>query len=93
MYLGVASRVSIAELIFYLPAFWLALFVCFRQTFRIDQGWIFLNILATLRVVGAAMQLAAANNGSSGLITGAIICQSVGQSPLILAMLGLLKRV
>ena len=91
--LGARGGLAIAELIFYVPAFFVALWVAFRHGFNRRAGWLFLVILSLVRIVGWSCQLAAQTNPSIGLKEAAIILSSVGLSPLILAMLGLLSRV
>ncbi|MCJ1411668.1 hypothetical protein MMC19_005759 [Ptychographa xylographoides] len=91
----VTSRegLSIAELIFYIPALPVAVFVAFRHGFGRQAGWFFLIILALIRIIGSICEIVSVTSPSQGVIECAVILSSVGLSPMILAMLGLLKRV
>jgi hypothetical protein len=54
-------------------------------------GWMALQSLCVIRIVGNAVQLNAYNNHSTGGIA-TLILQSVGLSPLILAAVGILHE-
>ena len=91
----VSSRegLNIAYLIFYIPVLFLAGFVAYRHGFGKQAGWIFLLLLSIIRIIGSIMEIVSVTSPSEGVIEAYIILASVGLSPLILAMLGLLKRV
>ena len=91
----VTSRegLNIAELIFYIPVLFVAGFVAFRHGFGRQAGWIFLLLLSLIRIIGSIMYIVSVTSPSVSVIEGYTILASVGLSPLILAMLGLLKRV
>ncbi|MCJ1250288.1 hypothetical protein MMC30_007514 [Trapelia coarctata] len=84
---------SIGTLIFYLPALFIASFVAYKHGFGRQAGWFFLILLALARIIGSICEIASVSSPSRGVITAFVILSSVGLSPLILAMLGLLKRV
>lgn len=94
MALAEKSGISIAEIIVYTPALFIALWLSIRHGFRRSSGWIYLLIFSTVRIVGAALQLAAAasNPPNIGLSIGAATLQTIGLTPLILTLLGLLGR-
>lgn len=89
-----SESLDIAELAIYLPLLFLTLFVVFRHGIHRQSGWIYLAIFCLIRIIGAALGIAAAKNPSnvSDLEWSAIL-GSVGISPLLLASLGLLKRM
>ncbi|KAB5570753.1 hypothetical protein GE09DRAFT_1055545 [Coniochaeta sp. 2T2.1] len=88
------SKISIAEIIVYTPSLAIATFLAVRHGFGRSSGWLYLIIFSLARVLGGALQLAAINDPANiGLLTGAATLQSIGISPLILCMLGLLSRV
>jgi hypothetical protein len=93
MHLNARGGVSIAELFIYTPSLLLAVVVCSRHGFQRSSGWIFTLILCLVRIVGASCQLATYHGESSGLVKAAVILDSVGVSPLLLATLGLLSRL
>jgi hypothetical protein len=93
--MGLSSRtiLNIVELVYYGPALLLALWIINKHGMGRQSGWIYLAILAVVRIVGAATGIAANSNPSQGLIETSDIAYSVGLSPLFLAWLGVIKRV
>jgi hypothetical protein len=93
--MGLSSRtiLDIVELVYYGPALLVALWIIKKHGMGRQSGWIFLAILAVLRIVGAATGIAANSHPSQGLEETSIIAYSVGLSPLLLAWLGIIKRV
>jgi len=88
------NKVSIAIICFYVPALAIAIFLCVRHGFSRGAGWFYLVLLAVIRLVGAALQLATINSPTNvGLYIGSATLQSVALSPLILCGLGLITRV
>ncbi|KAF6233117.1 hypothetical protein HO173_008661 [Letharia columbiana] len=89
-----SESLDIAELAIYLPLLSLTLFVVFRHGIHRQSGWIYLAIFCLIRIIGAALGIAAEKKPSkvSDLEWSAIL-GSVGISPLLLASLGLLKRI
>jgi len=84
---------SIGTLIFYLPALFITSYVAYKHGFGRQAGWIFLLLLALVRIIGSICEIVSVSSPSQSVITAFVILSSVGLSPLILAMLGLLKRV
>ena len=89
------GRLAIAEIVFYIPAGSLAIFVSLRHGFGRALGWSYLVILALVRIVGNAITIYSetASNPSQGIITTGIILASVGLSPLLNALVAFVKRV
>ncbi|KAH8801681.1 hypothetical protein F5884DRAFT_524141 [Xylogone sp. PMI_703] len=93
MTISYRSGVSIAELVVYVPALFVAFFLCIRHGFGRSAGWFFLIIFCLARIIGPSMQLATISDPTNiSLYTGSAILQSIGLSPLLLASLGLLSR-
>ncbi|KAL3470776.1 hypothetical protein BJX99DRAFT_250981 [Aspergillus californicus] len=89
-----AEQVAIAELAVYIPIAFVTIWVVFRHGFHKQLGWIYLSIFSVVRIAGAIMQIESHNHpDNSSDKEWATILQSVGLSPLLLATLGLLKRV
>ena len=88
------ESLAIAQLAIYVPVLFVSTVVVIRHGFHKQLGWIFLAILATVRIIGSGFEIAAVENphSSTDVEWGAIL-QSVGISPLLLASLGLLKRI
>lgn len=93
MALTESNQVSIAELAIYLPALFIAIFLCVRHGFGRSSGWLYLIIFSLARIIGPSMQLATISQPRNySLYIGAATLQSIGLSPLILVELGLLSR-
>ncbi|MCJ1310020.1 hypothetical protein MMC25_003681 [Agyrium rufum] len=94
--MGLTSRedLQIAYLAFYGPALLVSAVVAFKHGLQRSTGWIFLVLLAIIRIAGAGLTLYTDNetNPSKTLLTTADILASVGLSPLLGAMLGLISR-
>ena len=84
-----------AELAFFAPAFLISAFVCFRHGFGRQLGWFYITVLSLLRIIGSSctLYMEANNNYSAGLQETAAITSSVGTAPLLLALMGFLKRI
>jgi hypothetical protein len=93
--MGLSSRqdLDIVELVYYGISIPLIVFVLVKQGFGRQIGWFYLGVLAILRIVGASTGLAYESNPSQGLIEASLICYSIGISPLLLSLLGILKRI
>jgi hypothetical protein len=86
--------IAIAEICVYIPVFILTVVVVFRHGFKRQAGWIYLAIFCVIRIAGAGFKIAQTQNPTNKTdIKWAAILDSVGLSPLLLATIGLLKRV
>jgi hypothetical protein len=86
--------IAIAEICVYVPVFILTVIVIFRHGFRRQAGWIYLAIFCVIRIAGAGFTISETQNPINKTdIEWAAILDSVGLSPLLLATIGLLKRV
>ncbi|KAI9825306.1 MAG: hypothetical protein M1819_000552 [Sarea resinae] len=84
------AHVSVAEVVYYFPVFFLAIWLTIKHR---SSGWCFLILLSVLRIVGPACLIASESSiGTKTDFTIAAIFSSVGLSPLILSMLGLIHR-
>ena len=81
---------AIAELIYYVPAFFLSIFALVVIKFRAS---LYIGALCAIRVAGSALLLVAQEKNNHNLLTTSLILSSVGLSPLLLAMLNMLSRV
>ena len=93
--MGLSNRtiLNIIELVFYGPALLCAVWIIKKHGMGRQSGWIYIAILAVLRIVGASTGIAANSHPSQGLIETSDIAYSVGLSPLFFAWLGIIKRV
>jgi hypothetical protein len=89
------GNLAIAILALYVIGLPVAAYVCFRHGFGRQLGWFYLLLLPVVRLAGAAMEIAAENVNppSLGLYTGAAVLYSIGLVPLLLCLMGLLKRM
>lgn len=84
---------DIVEIIYFAPALLVSLYVCYKHGFSREAGWLLLSILALVRVLGAAIGLAAEDNPSTGLITASLILGSIGSATLVAAFTGIANRI
>lgn len=84
---------DIIEIIFFTPALPISLYVCFKHGFSREGGWLLLTLLSTVRLVGAALGIAATQNPSAGLITAALVLSSIGSTFLVAALSAMVNRV
>jgi len=88
------NKISIAQIVVYTPALAIAILLAIRHGFHRSSGWFYLVIFALARILGGALELATINDPTNiSLLVGANTLQSIGLSPLLLVMLGLLSRV
>ncbi|XWW97009.1 hypothetical protein V2A60_004989 [Cordyceps javanica] len=93
MKLDSAACVAVVELVVFVPALVASIIVCARHGFARSAGWIYTSLLCVVRIGGAVCQLIARDHPSQGVITAALIFDSIGLSPLLLATLGLITRL
>ncbi|KAL8655014.1 MAG: hypothetical protein Q9226_003207 [Calogaya cf. arnoldii] len=87
------SRLAIADIVFYTPALILSIIIVIRHGFKRQFGWIFLTVLALIRLIGNSEEIAANAQRSNGLFIAAAVLNALGLGTLLLAMIGMLKRV
>lgn len=88
------ESLAIAELVIYIPLLLITIIVVVRHGLKKSFGWIYLFAFVAVRICGAAVALASAKkptNDDLDLWTG--LLDSAGVGPLLLACLGLLKRM
>jgi len=93
--MGLSNRaiLDVVILVYYIPVFPLCVWVVIKHGFGRQVGWIYLAVLATLRIVGASTGIANNSHPSIGLLETTTITYSIGLTPLLLAMLGIIQRV
>ncbi|PVH77620.1 hypothetical protein DL98DRAFT_573643 [Cadophora sp. DSE1049] len=87
------EAIAYAEICVYVPVFILTLIVVFRHGFKKQLGWIYLAIFCVIRIAGAGFKIDESKSPDKTNTEWSGILQSVGLSPLLMASLGLLKRV
>ena len=87
------GKIAVVELVFYVPILFANLWVAKRRAFDRRIAWIYLFIIAVIRIIGASLQLQSEQTPKSSLITLAAILSSVGIAPLELFMNWHLKRM
>lgn len=83
----------IIEIIFWVPTLAVAIYVCARQGFHKQLGWLSLVILGLFRIIGASTGIASIYDPTTGLIETTVISESVGLISLVGALTGLTFRV
>jgi hypothetical protein len=85
--------VSIGLIAIYTPLLIVAIILIFRHGLSRKSGWLFLVIFTLARILTGAFDLATINDRyNTTFLTGYVILQSIGLSPLLLVSLGLLSR-
>ena len=86
---------DIVELCYYVIALPLSAYVTFRHGFGRSAGWIYLCILGILRIIGGAAGIYyyESSNPSTGVLETSTIAVSIGISPLLLSLMGILQRL
>jgi len=93
-HLDYRNGVSIAEIVVYIPALTLAIYLAVKHGIGKSSGWMYLIIICLARIIGAGMQLATINDPTNySLYIGSSILNNVGFTPLELACLGFLSRL
>ncbi|KAJ5614659.1 hypothetical protein N7528_008313 [Penicillium herquei] len=87
-----SDGVSVAELVVYIPAFFISGFLVFRQGFMTNCGYLFLTAFALLRIIGHVCNLITLEKTSKDLTIAYMICTAIGITPLMLACSGQLSR-
>ncbi|KAF6235122.1 hypothetical protein HO173_006749 [Letharia columbiana] len=85
--------VAILQVVAFVPTLAFGIILAMRHGFAKSSGWVLLISFSICRLVGAICQLIAISHPSTGVYTAAIVCISIGLSPLTLICLGLLTRV
>ncbi|KAJ6132063.1 hypothetical protein N7471_007278 [Penicillium samsonianum] len=86
------QALSIAIIIYFSPAFFVAVWVCRCHGFGKQLGWLYMTLLCLARVVGSALQIASEINHDSSLHTAANVIASVGIMALLLGMLEIIDQ-
>ncbi|KAI1190196.1 hypothetical protein F5B17DRAFT_388457 [Nemania serpens] len=88
------NNISIAQIVVFLPALAVAIFLCIRHGFGRNAGWLLLVIFSLARIIGASLQLATISQPTNlSLYFGALTLQGIGLSNLIIVLLALINRV
>jgi len=87
------AKLQIAVLVYFVLALPVAIFVCIRQGFGRHAGWLYLLSLTVIRIIGAILRIVAENKPSLGIYIAASIFSAIGLIPLLLCLMGLVKRV
>ena len=86
--------IAVAEICVYMPILVLTIIVAVRHGFQKQLGWTYLAIFSIVRINGAIFEIQKSHNPTNKTdIEWSAILQSVGFSPLLMASLGLLKRM
>ncbi|KAI2639569.1 hypothetical protein GGS26DRAFT_540694 [Hypomontagnella submonticulosa] len=87
------NNISIAEIVLYVPALFVAVWLAIRHGFGRNAGWLYLIVFSLARIIGASLQLATISDPTNiSLYIGAATLQNIGLSPLIMVQLGLIGR-
>ena len=94
MTIGYRQGVSVAVLIFYIPALAVAIFLSIRHGFSRASGWRFMIVFTLARVLGSCFELATISQPRNySLYIGYATLINIALSPLEMVGFGLLSRV
>jgi len=88
-----SEGLAIAVIIYYVFLLPFAVKVCIKHGFGRHGGWLYLFIVPLVRIVGSSLLIAANEHPSTGLFTAAAIFSAVGLGPILLALVGIIKRI
>ncbi|KAI0127428.1 hypothetical protein BJ170DRAFT_595302 [Xylariales sp. AK1849] len=87
------NGISVAEICFYIPSLFIAIWLCISHGFGRNAGWLYLIFFSLVRIIGSALSLATISDPKNvSLYIGAAVLANIGLSSLILVELGLLGR-
>ncbi|CAG8273190.1 unnamed protein product [Penicillium salamii] len=90
---GSHSKLSIAQVVFYIPVTVLALYLaCYRHK-RPRMAWIVLTFFSLVRITAGVLVIIAEKSSSTGVMIAAVIFLNAGMIPLIAATLGFLRII
>lgn len=84
---------DIIDLIYFAPALGLTIWICVKHGFGRQLGWFYLIILSLLRLIAGSTGIVNAHSPSRSATQATTVTYSVGLAPLILALMGILKRL
>jgi hypothetical protein len=87
------SKLAVVIILYYAIGLPFAVFVCKRQGFGRHAGWLYLLSMDPIRLIGGCITIAAYAHPSTGVFVAAAIFSSIGLVPLILTLMGMMKRV
>lgn len=92
-HITVSNGFAIWQLIVYIVALPISIWVSACHGFLKSSGWVFLSIFCIIRIISSASQLATISSPSETAEAISLITGLLGLSPLLLATLGILSRV
>lgn len=94
MGLTLRNKISITQIAYYSPLFFVAVFLFFRHGWGRNAAWFYLCGFSLIRIASSSLQLATIDHPLDvDINTAGLILQNVGISPLILVVMCLLGRV
>jgi len=84
---------DIIELIYFVPALPLTVYIAYKHGFSREAGWFLLIILSLVRVLGASTGIAATISPSTGLIETSYVMSGIGSTLLVAALTGIVNRI
>lgn len=89
---GILATVELAT---FVPLLFVAIYVCIRQGFKMDRGWVYLMVLSTIRTAGASCLLASQSLHNPPQALGRTYAATLlfASATLLLALLGFTQRL
>ncbi|CAI4218422.1 unnamed protein product [Parascedosporium putredinis] len=87
------DAVAVAQIIFFVISLACGILLCTRHGWNKSSGFLILVTFSIIRIVGASFRLATISNPSRSNYVGALICESIGVSTLVILNIGMLTRL
>lgn len=86
---------SIAEIAFFGPVFFVSIYLLIRHGVSPRTGWMYITILSVLRLIGCACILYMEVNVdfTTSLLTAAAVTSTIGAGPILFTIAGFLNRI
>ncbi|KAJ5334587.1 hypothetical protein N7452_006990 [Penicillium brevicompactum] len=90
---GSHSKLSVAQIVFYVPVTVLALYLACCRHKRPRMAWIVLTFFSLVRITAGVLVIIAEKSSNLGVTIASVIFLNAGMIPLIAATLGLLRII
>ena len=87
------EALDIVEIVLFIPAFLVSIFVCVKHGFSREAGWLLITILATVRIIGGATGVAGERENNTGLLIASLVLNGIGSATLVGAITGVVNRI
>lgn len=87
------TGITILQFIFFVPALFIAVYLCFHHGMKAAGTWRFIATLSCLRLAGDISYFISLSHPSLNVYVAVIVCELMGLAPLMLTSVALVGRV